>query len=92
LSFQVGNNIEKILPPCNHLDTGVLRLPDSARNQADDWLMPSQGWQPEHTCDKGGGGGGGSVYNSMLIWPDINGKYLSVLDTLGSMFPAPQKN
>ena len=25
---------------CNHLDTGVLRLPTFVRNQADDWLKP----------------------------------------------------
>jgi len=36
-------------PPCNHLDNVVLRLPTFARNQAGDWLMPSQGRQPSNT-------------------------------------------
>jgi len=43
----IGN--EKESPSCNVLETGVLRLPTFACNQAGDWLMLSDGGQPQHT-------------------------------------------
>jgi len=39
----------KNAPPRNHLDIDAWRLPTLARNQAGDWLMPSQNRQLQHT-------------------------------------------
>jgi len=56
---------KKTPPPYNHLDIRALRLPTLARNQAGDWLIPSQGRQPQSTDVQVVAGGGGvfSVYD-----------------------------
>jgi len=48
----------------------VLRLPILARNQAADWLMPSQGRQPQHADVQVVGGHFFSVYDSTVANAD----------------------
>jgi len=38
-----------IFPPCDRLDSDVLRLLTFARNYAGDRLIPSEGRQPQHS-------------------------------------------
>jgi len=47
--FVYYHSQRKCPPPRNYLDIDALRLPTLSRNQAADWLMPSEGRQPQRT-------------------------------------------